>query len=111
MCQAVGLRVSFLCWLLAGGLPQALPFGPLLKAAHNVAGALTQNEWASARMNVPKMEATVLLVTCPHHHCLILFCRGKSLNLAHIQASRIIQRCEYPEVKSLATILETAYHI
>lgn len=67
--------------VLAGGLPQTLPRGPLLTAAHNVAVALTQNEWASARMNVPKMEATVLLVIGSHHHCLILFSRAVMANL------------------------------
>lgn len=111
MCQAVGLRVSFPCWLLAGGLPQVLSCRPLLRAALHVAVVLTQNEWASERMNVPKMEATVLLVIGSHHHCLILFSRGKSLNPAHIQAIRIIEGCEYQEVESLATILETACHI
>lgn len=110
--QEVALSVSG-CWI--EGLISLLaigwrpPSGPA--AAHNVAVVLTQNEWASARINVPKMEATDLLVTCSHHHCLILFSRGKSLNLAHIQAFRIIQGCEYQEVESLATILETAYYI
>lgn len=61
MCKAVGLRTSLACWLLAGGLPQTLPCGPLLMAAHNVAVSLPQSEWASERMNVPNMEATVFL--------------------------------------------------
>lgn len=50
--QAVGLRISASCWLLAGGLPQTLPCGPLHMVAHNMAVGLPQSEWASERMRV-----------------------------------------------------------
>lgn len=86
--QAVGLRASFPCWLLAEGFPQSFPMcASLLGSSHKVTG-FHQSE--QAREDT-QSHYSLISEAKSHRFCHIPFIRSESLSWAHLQGQRMTE--------------------